>query len=162
MTGTIIDKIWDRHVVHSGGGTRPDLLYVDLHLVQEVSSPQAFEGLRLAGNAVRRPDLTLAVEDHAVPTDGLALLNADAESRTQVESLRRACAEFGIPLESVGGDGQGIVHVIGPELGLTQPGMTGPARSSTSWPRRRSGWTGPRPSPLTSTERSRPGSRPRT
>jgi len=124
MTGTLVDKIWDRHVVHSGGGAGPDLLYVDMHLLHEISSPQAFEGLRVAGRTVRRPDLTLAVEDHTVPTDGLGLLNADSASRAQVEALRSGCADFGVPLESVGDDGQGIVHVIGPELGLTQPGMT--------------------------------------
>ena len=110
--------------MHSDGASGPDLLYVDMHLLHEISSPQAFEGMRMAGRTVRRPDLTLAVEDHTVPTDGLGLLNADPASRAQVEALRRGCAEFGVPLESVGHDGQGIVHVIGPELGLTQPGMT--------------------------------------
>ena len=102
----------------------PDLLYIDLHLVHEVTSPQAFDGLRLAGRPVRRPDLTLATEDHNVPTTDIVLPIADAVSRTQVETLRRNCAEFGIRLFPMGDVDQGIVHVIGPQLGLTQPGMT--------------------------------------
>ena len=116
---TLFDKIWDAHEVAEG------LIYVDLHLVHEVTSPQAFEGLRLAGRRVRRPDKTLATADHNVPTDGTpaARLIADELSRKQVEALERNCAEFGIPLYSLGSDRQGIVHVIGPELGLTQPGM---------------------------------------
>jgi 3-isopropylmalate/(R)-2-methylmalate dehydratase large subunit len=117
---TLFDKIWEAHEV------RPGLLYIDLHLVHEVTSPQAFDGLRLAGRRVRRPDRTLATADHNVPTDGtrLASLIADPLSRQQVEALERNCAEFGIPLYSIGSERQGIVHVIGPELGLTQPGMT--------------------------------------
>src|SRR5437764_13355667 len=120
MPRTMIDKIWDAHEV------APDLLYVDLHLVHEVTSPQAFEGLRLAGRSVRRPDRTLATADHNVPTDGtpVAARIRDELSRVQVETLERNCAEFGIPIYSLGSDRQGIVHVIGPELGVTQPGMT--------------------------------------
>src|SRR5690606_2949079 len=107
-----------------GEGAEPDLLYIDLHLVHEVTSPQAFDGLRLAGRKVRRPDLTIATEDHNVPTTGIDLPIADPVSRTQVETLRRNCEEFGIRLHPMGDDEQGIVHVIGPQLGLTQPGMT--------------------------------------
>src|SRR5438067_9578287 len=120
MPKTLFDKIWDAHQV------RDDLLYVDLHLVHEVTSPQAFDGLRMSGRPVRRPDKTVATADHNVPTDGtkVARMIADALSRTQVETLERNCAEFGIPIYSLGSDRQGIVHVIGPELGLTQPGMT--------------------------------------
>jgi 3-isopropylmalate/(R)-2-methylmalate dehydratase large subunit len=120
MPKTMVDKIWDAHEV------RPDLIYIDLHLVHEVTSPQAFDGLRLAGRDVRRPDKTLATADHNVPTDGTAVarLIADTLSRQQVETLERNCAEFGIPIFSLGSDRQGIVHVIGPELGVTQPGMT--------------------------------------
>ncbi|MGY6499326.1 MAG: 3-isopropylmalate dehydratase large subunit [Acidimicrobiales bacterium] len=120
---TLAEKIWDRHVVHQGDGD-PDLLYIDLHLVHEVTSPQAFDGLRLAGRGVRRPDLTVATEDHNVPTADIDQPIADPISRTQVETLRRNCAEFGITLHPMGTPGQGIVHVIGPEQGLTQPGMT--------------------------------------
>ena len=112
-----------RHVVRRAEG-EPDLLYIDLHLVHEVTSPQAFDGLRLAGRPVRRPDLTLATEDHNVPTTNIFAPIADPVSRTQVETLRRNCAEFGIRLLPDGRPGQGIVHVIGPQLGLTQPGMT--------------------------------------
>ena len=120
MTKTLFDKIWDAHQV------RADLLYVDLHLVHEVTSPQAFDGLRMSRRPVRRPDKTIATADHNVPTDGtkVARLIADELSRTQAETLERNCAEFGIPIYSLGSDRQGIVHVIGPELGLTQPGMT--------------------------------------
>jgi 3-isopropylmalate/(R)-2-methylmalate dehydratase large subunit len=117
---TLFDKIWDSHVVSEA------LLYVDLHLVHEVTSPQAFESLRLEGRTVRRPDRTLATADHNVPTDGskVAARIADHLSRVQVETLERNCAHFGIPVYSIGSDRQGIVHVIGPELGVTQPGMT--------------------------------------
>ncbi len=120
---TLPEKVWDRHVVRSGGGL-PDLLYVDLHLVHEVTSPQAFDGLRLAGRSVRRPDLTVATEDHNVPTVDVHGPIADPVSRTQIETLRRNCEEFGITLYPMGSAGQGIVHIIGPEQGLTQPGMT--------------------------------------
>ncbi|AGL19076.1 3-isopropylmalate dehydratase large subunit [Actinoplanes sp. N902-109] len=118
---TLIDKVWDASVVPGEPGTT-DLLYVDLHLVHEASSPQAFDGLRLRGRAVRRPELTLAVEDHNVPTDTLVI--ADPMGRAQVEQLRRNCAEHGIELLRHGAAGQGIVHVVAPELGLVQPGMT--------------------------------------
>jgi 3-isopropylmalate/(R)-2-methylmalate dehydratase large subunit len=118
------EKVWDSHVVVSGGSREPDLIYIDLHLVHEVTSPQAFDGLRLAGRGVRRPDLTIATEDHNVPTIDIDKPIADPVSRTQVETLRRNCAEFGIRLHSMGDIEQGIVHIIGPQLGLTQPGMT--------------------------------------
>lgn len=123
MGKTLAEKVWDSHVVRSADG-EPDLLYIDLHLVHEVTSPQAFEGLRLTGRPVRRPDLTVATEDHNVPTTGLDLPIADPVSRTQVETMRRNCAEFGVRLYPMGHAEQGIVHVIGPQLGLTQPGMT--------------------------------------
>ncbi|PZS04643.1 MAG: 3-isopropylmalate dehydratase large subunit [Pseudonocardiales bacterium] len=123
MARTLAAKIWQEHVVRQASG-EPDLLYVDLHLVHEVTSPQAFEGLRLAGRTVRRPDLTIATEDHNVPTTGAGEPIADLVSRTQVETLRRNCEEFGVPLYPMGDAAQGIVHVIGPQLGLTQPGMT--------------------------------------
>ena len=120
---TLSEKVWDRHVVHRGGTDgEPDLLYIDLHLVHEVTSPQAFDGLRLAGRGVRRPDLTVATEDHNVPTTLGPIV--DPVSRTQVETLRTNAAEFGIRLHQMGDPGQGIVHIIGPEQGLTQPGMT--------------------------------------
>jgi 3-isopropylmalate/(R)-2-methylmalate dehydratase large subunit len=120
MPRTLFDKIWDAHEV------RPGLLYIDLHLVHEVTSPQAFDGLRLARRRVRRPDRTLATADHNVPTDGtpIAARIRDELSRVQVQTLERNCAEFGIPVYSLGSDRQGIVHIIGPELGVTQPGMT--------------------------------------
>src|SRR5438046_8589178 len=120
MPKTLFDKIWDAHEV------APGLLYIDLHLVHEVTSPQAFDGLRLAGRTVRRPDRTLATADHNVPTDGtpVAARIRDQLSRVQVETLERNCEEFGIPIYSLGSEHQGIVHVIGPELGVTQPGMT--------------------------------------
>ncbi|MBV9318472.1 MAG: 3-isopropylmalate dehydratase large subunit, partial [Mycobacterium sp.] len=121
---TLAQKVWDDHVVVAGGGTEPDLIYIDLHLVHEVTSPQAFDGLRLAGRQVRRPDLTLATEDHNVPTIDIDKPIADPVSRTQVETLRRNCAEFGVRLYPMGNIDQGIVHVVGPQLGLTQPGMT--------------------------------------
>ncbi|MCP2169942.1 3-isopropylmalate dehydratase large subunit [Goodfellowiella coeruleoviolacea] len=124
MGRTLAEKVWDAHVVRRGDGAEPDLLYIDLHLVHEVTSPQAFDGLRLAGRAVRRPDLTIATEDHNVPTTGIDLPIADPVSRTQVDTLRRNCAEFGVRLHPMGDAEQGIVHVIGPQLGLTQPGMT--------------------------------------
>jgi len=120
MPQNLFEKIWSAHEVDR------DLIYIDLHLVHEVTSPQAFDGLRLANRKVRRPDKTLATADHNVPTDGTptARLIADELSRKQVEALERNCKEFGIPLYSLGSDRRGIVHVIGPELGLTQPGMT--------------------------------------
>ncbi len=121
MSATLAEKVWDAHVVRRNPG-EPDLLYVDLHLVHEVTSPQAFAGLRLAGRRVRRPDLTVATEDHNVPTDTVEI--TDPVSREQVETLRRNCADFGVPLYPMGHAGQGIVHVIGPQQGLTQPGMT--------------------------------------
>lgn len=124
---TLAEKVWDDHVVVSGGASgqsAPDLIYIDLHLVHEVTSPQAFDGLRLAGRPVRRPDLTLATEDHNVPTIDIDKPIADPVSRTQVETLRRNCAEFGVRLYPMGNLEQGIVHVVGPQLGLTQPGMT--------------------------------------
>ena len=124
MSGkTLSDKVWERHVVRSREG-EPDLLYVDLHLVHEVTSPQAFDGLRLAGRRVRRPDLTLATMDHNVPTLEIDRPIADPISARQIEVLRRNCAEFDVPLFPMGHANQGIVHIIGPELGLTQPGMT--------------------------------------
>jgi 3-isopropylmalate/(R)-2-methylmalate dehydratase large subunit len=123
MPKTLAEKVWDAHVVRRADG-EPDLLYIDLHLVHEVTSAQAFDGLRLAGRPVRRPDLTLATEDHNVPTEHVDQPIADPVSRTQVETLRRNCQEFGVRLLPMGDPGQGIVHVIGPQLGLTQPGMT--------------------------------------
>ena len=121
MGRTLAEKVWDAHVVRRAEG-EPDLLFIDLHLVHEVTSPQAFDGLRLAGRPVRRPDLTIATEDHNVPTDRLVL--EEPVSRRQVETLRANCAEFGVRLHPMGDAGQGIVHVIGPQLGLTQPGTT--------------------------------------
>jgi 3-isopropylmalate/(R)-2-methylmalate dehydratase large subunit len=120
MPASLFDKIWAAHEV------APGLLYIDLHLVHEVTSPQAFDGLRLAGRTVRRPDRTLATADHNVPTDGTPVAERirDELSRVQVQTLERNCEEFGIPVYSLGSDRQGIVHVIGPELGVTQPGMT--------------------------------------
>ncbi len=123
MGRTMAEKVWDAHVVHRAEG-EPDLLYIDLHLVHEVTSPQAFEGLRQAGRPVRRPDLTVATEDHNVPTLRIDLPIADEVSRTQVQTLRTNCKEFDIPLFPMGDREQGIVHVVGPQLGLTQPGMT--------------------------------------
>jgi 3-isopropylmalate/(R)-2-methylmalate dehydratase large subunit len=119
---TLFDKVWDAHVVKSGDGG-PDLLYVDFHFVHEVTSPQAFEGLRAAGRKVRRPDLTLATVDHNVPTTPGHMPLEDPISRRQVEVLRENCREFGIELFDVDSPFQGIVHVIGPELGITLPGM---------------------------------------
>ena len=130
---TLAEKIWDAHVVRSQQG-EPDLLYIDLHIIHEVTSPQAFDGLRAAGRKVRRADLTIATEDHNVPTTGITgpgvpLTGPDSPvtdpvSRTQIEALRKNAAEFGLRLHPMGDAGQGIVHVIGPQLGLTQPGMT--------------------------------------
>src|SRR3989441_8792486 len=120
MAKSLFEKIWNAHEV------APGLIYVDLHMVHEVTSAQAFEALRLAGRTVRRPDRTLATADHNVPTDGSLVVAqiADHLSRVQVETLEANCREFGIPVYSIGSERQGIVHVIGPELGLTQPGMT--------------------------------------
>ena len=121
---TLAEKVWNQHLVRKGEGQEPDLLYIDLHLVHEVTSPQAFDGLRLAGRPVRRPDLTVATEDHNVPTLNVLAPIADPVSRTQVETLRKNCAEFGVPLYPMNHAEQGIVHVVGPQLGLTQPGLT--------------------------------------
>jgi 3-isopropylmalate/(R)-2-methylmalate dehydratase large subunit len=123
MSKTLSEKVWDAHVVRSAEG-EPDLLYIDLHLIHEVTSPQAFDGLRATGRGVRRPDLTLATEDHNVPTLDIDKPIADPISRAQVEALRTNCAEFGVPIRPLGDADQGIVHVVGPQLGLTQPGMT--------------------------------------
>jgi 3-isopropylmalate/(R)-2-methylmalate dehydratase large subunit len=123
MPSTLADKVWERHVVRSSPG-EPDLLYIDLHLIHEVTSPQAFDGLRLNGRRVRRPDLTIATMDHNVPTTALDGPVEDPISARQMEVLSENCAEFGIRLLPMGHPDQGIVHIIGPELGLTQPGMT--------------------------------------
>ena len=123
MGKTLSDKVWEDHVVKRAEG-EPDLLFIDLHLVHEVTSPQAFDGLRLAGRPVRRPDLTLATEDHNTPTENILAPIADPVSRLQVDTLRKNGAEFGIRLHSLGDKDQGIVHIIGPQLGITQPGMT--------------------------------------
>ena len=123
MGRTLAQKVWDEHVVRRADG-EPDLLFIDLHLIHEVTSPQAFDGLRLAGRQVRRTDLTLATEDHNIPTTDLDKPIADPISRLQVETLRRNCEEFGVRLHPMGDIEQGIVHVVGPQLGLTQPGMT--------------------------------------
>ena len=123
MGRTLAEKVWDEHVVRSKDN-EPDLLFIDLHLVHEVTSPQAFEGLRLAGRGVRRTDLTLATEDHNIPTVDIDQPIADPVSRTQVETLRKNAEEFGVRLHALGDPDQGIVHIIGPQLGLTQPGMT--------------------------------------
>jgi 3-isopropylmalate/(R)-2-methylmalate dehydratase large subunit len=128
MGKTLAEKLWDSHVVHSAAG-EPDLLFIDMHLIHEVTSPQAFDGLRLAARPVHRRDLTLATEDHNTPTDyTLPLIGTssikDEVSRTQIETLRRNCEEFGVTIYPMGNADQGIVHVIGPQLGITQPGMT--------------------------------------
>ncbi|MBO0835228.1 MAG: 3-isopropylmalate dehydratase large subunit [Actinobacteria bacterium] len=123
MTARLFDKVWDRHVVASPDG-EPPLLYIDLHLIHEVTSPQAFEALALTGRRVRRPDLTIATMDHDVPTTGLDKPIADPLAAQQIERLKANCAEHGITLHELGSPQQGIVHVIGPQLGLTQPGMT--------------------------------------
>ncbi|MDO5500443.1 MAG: aconitase family protein, partial [Propionibacteriaceae bacterium] len=120
---TLSEKLWRDHVVRSAEG-EPDLLFIDLHLVHEVTSPQAFDGLRQSGRPVRRPDLTLATEDHNTPTIDIDQPIADPVSRTQVDTLRRNAEEFGIRLHSLGDPDQGVVHIIGPWLGVTQPGMT--------------------------------------
>ena len=123
MGKTLAEKVWEDHVVRSAAG-EPDLLYIDLHLIHEVTSPQAFDGLRLNGRKVRRPDLTIATEDHNVPTPDIDKPIADPVSRLQVDTLRKNCAEFGVRIHSLGDIDQGIVHVVGPQLGITQPGMT--------------------------------------
>ena len=123
MGRTLAQKVWDDHVVARADG-EPDLLYIDLHLIHEVTSPQAFDGLRLSGRSVRRAELTLATEDHNVPTIDIDKPIADPVSKLQVDTLRKNCAEFGIRIHSLGDVEQGIVHVVGPQLGLTQPGMT--------------------------------------
>ena len=124
MGRTMAEKVWEAHLVRKGENGEPDLLYVDLHLIHEVTSPQAFDGLRMAGRPVRRPELTLATEDHNVPTLDVLAPIADEVSRLQVETLRRNCEEFGVTLYPMNHAEQGIVHVVGPQLGLTQPGMT--------------------------------------
>ncbi len=121
---TLAEKVWNDHLVVKGEGDAPDLLYIDLHLVHEVTSPQAFDGLRLAGRPVRRPDLTIATEDHNTPTLDIDKPIADTTSRTQIEALRHNAKEFGIRIHSLGDIEQGIVHVVGPQLGLTMPGIT--------------------------------------
>jgi 3-isopropylmalate/(R)-2-methylmalate dehydratase large subunit len=123
MGKTLAEKIWTEHIVSATAG-EPDLLYIDLHLIHEVTSPQAFDGLRLANRKVRRPDLTIATEDHNVPTLNIDKPIADPVSKLQVDTLRKNCAEFGVRLHSLGDVEQGIVHVVGPQLGITQPGMT--------------------------------------
>ena len=124
MAGTLAEKVWDAHLVRQGTDGAPDLLYIDLHLVHEVTSPQAFEGLRLADRPVRRTDLTIATEDHNTPTLDIDLPIADLTSRTQIQTLRNNAVEFGVRLHSLGDADQGIVHVVGPQLGLTMPGLT--------------------------------------
>lgn len=121
---TLAEKVWNDHLVAEGENGTPDLLYIDLHLVHEVTSPQAFDGLRLAGRQVRRPDLTIATEDHNTPTWDIDKPIADPTSRTQIEALRSNAKEFGIRIHSLGDVDQGIVHVVGPQLGLTMPGIT--------------------------------------
>ena len=123
MGKTLADKVWEDHVVHRATG-EPDLIYIDLHLIHEVTSPQAFDGLRLAGRKVRRPDLTIATEDHNTPTIDIDKPIADPVSKIQVDTLRKNAKDFGIRIHSLGDVEQGIVHVVGPQLGLTQPGMT--------------------------------------
>ena len=123
MGKTLAEKVWDAHIVHQASG-EPDLLFIDLHLVHEVTSPQAFDGLRASGRKVRRPDLTLLTEDHNVPTIDIDKPIADLVSRAQVDALRNNAKEFGLRIFSLGNVEQGIVHVVGPQIGLTQPGMT--------------------------------------
>ena len=124
MGSTLASKVWDAHVVSRGTDSAPDLLYIDLHLLHEVTSPQAFEGLRLENRAVRRPDLTIATEDHNTPTQNIDRPIADPISRLQIDTLRANCAEFGLRIHSLGDADQGIVHQVGPQLGITQPGLT--------------------------------------
>ncbi|MDR2348971.1 MAG: 3-isopropylmalate dehydratase large subunit [Bifidobacteriaceae bacterium] len=124
MAKTLAEKVWEAHVVRPGQDGEPDLLYIDLHMVHEVTSPQAFEGLRLAGRRPRRPDLTIATEDHNTPTLNIDLPIADPTSRLQIDTLRNNAREFGLRLHSLGDADQGIVHVVGPQLGLTMPGLT--------------------------------------
>lgn len=123
MAKTLAEKVWEQHVVRSADD-EPDLLYIDLHLVHEVTSPQAFDGLRTSGRKLRRPDLTMATEDHNVPTIDIDKPIVDPVSAKQVETMRQNCDEFGVTLYSLGNTEQGIVHVVGPQMGLTQPGMT--------------------------------------
>lgn len=123
MGKTLSDKVWEQHVVRTAAG-EPDLLYIDLHLVHEVTSPQAFDGLRMAGRSVRRTDLTMATEDHNTPTLNITAPIADPVSKLQVDTLRANAAEFGVRIHSLGDLDQGVVHIIGPQLGLTQPGLT--------------------------------------
>src|SRR6478736_6080185 len=124
MAGTLAEKVWENHIVRRGTDGSPDLLYIDLHMCHEVTSPQAFEGLRLAGRPVRRPDLTIATEDHNTPTLNIDLPIADETSRVQIDTLRNNAKEFGVRIHSLGDADQGVVHVVGPQLGLTLPGMT--------------------------------------
>ncbi|MCX4627021.1 3-isopropylmalate dehydratase large subunit [Streptomyces sp. NBC_01443] len=124
MGSTLANKIWDEHTVRRGDGREDDLVFIDLHLLHEVNTPQAFDDLRASGRRVRRPDLTVATEDHNTPTLSLNRMISDAAGRRQSMLIRQNCAEFGIPLHRLGDPGQGIVHVIGPELGLIRPGMT--------------------------------------
>jgi 3-isopropylmalate/(R)-2-methylmalate dehydratase large subunit len=121
---TLAEKLWRDHLVVKGENGAPDLIYIDLHLIHEVTSPQAFDGLRLAGRELRRKDLTIATEDHNTPTQDIHLPIADLTSRTQVQALRDNTAEFGVRIHSLGDKNQGIVHVVGPQLGLTMPGLT--------------------------------------
>ena len=121
---TLAEKLWADHLVSKGADGEPDLIYIDLHLVHEVTSPQAFDGLRVSGRKVRRPDLTIATEDHNTPTIDIEKPIAEPTSRIQIETLRKNAAEFGIRLHSLGDIEQGIVHVVGPQLGLTMPGIT--------------------------------------
>lgn len=123
MAKTLAEKIWQEHIVRTAAG-EPDLIYIDLHLIHEVTSAQAFDGLRLEGRKVRRPDLTIATEDHNTPTQNIDKPIADPVSKLQIDTLRNNCAEFGLRIHSLGDIDQGIVHVVGPQLGLTQPGMT--------------------------------------
>ncbi|MHA6694152.1 3-isopropylmalate dehydratase large subunit [Homoserinimonas sp. A520] len=124
MGRTLAEKVWDDHLVVKGADGTPDLIYIDLHLLHEVTSPQAFDGLRMAGRPLRRPDLTIATEDHNTPTLNIDKQIEDVTSRTQIETLRKNCAEFGVRLHPLGDVEQGIVHVVGPQLGLTMPGIT--------------------------------------